>query len=162
MLYSDPRIKALVTGNQNFLLVTLTNQLSISVFRGLYARGNMLIRNFRQCYLRVKLKLFQIFCANFYCCGLRNDFRQCTLDKVKVSYNNVFRALLKLNRRISMSHTFVSFNIPSFPVIQRKLMFSVYKRILKSDNCLVKSVVNSTHFLQSNLYRYWLLKLYTF
>ena len=82
-----------------------------NVVKGIYARGNMLIRNFSQCDLSVKLKLFQTFCANFYCCGLWNNFRQCSLDKVKVSYNNVFRALLNLSRRVSMSHTFVNLNV---------------------------------------------------
>ena len=134
----------------------------LNVVRGVYSRGNMLIRNFRHCDTNVKIKLFVTFCTNFYCCALWNNFKQGSVHKVKVSYNNVFRALLKLDRRVSMSHIFVILNIPSFPVLQRKLIFSLYKRVLSSDNCLIKTIVNSIHFYNSNLYNYWLSTLFTF
>ena len=45
------------------------NESIISVIKGLYARGNMLKRNFSHCTETVKLKLFQAYCSSLYCCS---------------------------------------------------------------------------------------------
>ena len=38
--------------------------------RSIYGRGNMVIRNFKQCSDSVKVQLFKTFCGNFYCSHL--------------------------------------------------------------------------------------------
>ena len=109
----------------------------LNVLKGVYSRGNMLVRNFHKCDVEIKLKLFETFCSSFYCCSLWNNFKLSTLEKLRVGYNNVFRALLNLDRRTSISHTFVQYNVSSFQVIQRKLIYSLYRRVVASDNGLI-------------------------
>ena len=38
--------------------------------RGLYARGNMIVKNFKFCSSEVKAKLFSTYCTAFYCCSM--------------------------------------------------------------------------------------------
>ena len=130
--------------------------------KGVYSRGNMLMRNFKLCDLDVKLKLFQTFCSSFYCCSLWSNSKKSTLEKVKVGYNNVFRSLLNLDRRTSMSQTYVQLNVHSFPELHRKLINSLYQRIVTSDNSIIREIVNSAHFYESSLYKFWLDKLFAF
>ena len=156
-----------VVKEEKYLGYLIRNDLSddatmLNVLKGVYSRGNMLVRNFHMCDVKVKLKLFETFCSSFYCCSLWNNFKLSTLEKVRVGYNNVFRALLNIDRRTSISHTFVHYNVSSFQVLQRKLIYSLYKRIVASDNGLVREIVNSVHFSESRLYKHWISKLYTF
>ena len=134
----------------------------LNALKGVYSRGNMLVRNFKMCDLNVKIKLFQTFCSSFYCCSLWSDSKKSTLEKLKVGYNNVFRSLLNLDRRISMSQTFVQFNVHSFPVLHRKLIYSLYQRVVTSENSIIREIVNSAHFHESSLYKFWLDKLFTY
>ena len=41
--------------------------------RNLYSRGNMIIRNFKNCNEQVKKQLFKSFCSSFYCASLWNS-----------------------------------------------------------------------------------------
>ena len=131
-----------------------------SAIRGLYTRGNMLNRNFRNCNFQVKCKLFDSFCSSFYGCALWRNYKQSTITRVNTSYNKVFRYLMKLERRVSMSQTFVSCRIPNFPVLRRRLFLSLYKRVCLSHNSLVAAIVNSVHFINSNTYKCWHLNLF--
>ena len=38
--------------------------------RNIYARGNMLIRNFKHCTTGVKITLFETYCSSSYCCPM--------------------------------------------------------------------------------------------
>ena len=44
--------------------------------RGIYARGNMLIRNFKQCTDDVKAKLYKTYCSSVYCCALISRYHK--------------------------------------------------------------------------------------
>jgi hypothetical protein len=46
----------------------------VKEMRNLFARGNMLIRNFIHCTGEVKIALFKTFCSNIYCCPLWYNF----------------------------------------------------------------------------------------
>ena len=48
----------------------------VKEMRNLFARGNMLIRNFTHCTGEVKIALFKTFCSNIYCCPLWYNFKK--------------------------------------------------------------------------------------
>ncbi len=123
--------------------------------RNLYSRGNMIIRNFRNCSDNVKGHLFQSFCTNLYCSTLWCYFNVETLRCLKVAFNRIFRILLNLKHRISMSQAFVTRNLNPFPVILRKSIVSFRSRILNSNNVLVYTIVNSMYFMFSDLTKHW-------
>lgn len=134
----------------------------INCAKGNYARGNLLKRNFSNCSQQVKLRLFQSYCSNFYCCALWHNFSQETYRKLKVSYNNVFRIVSGCrDPQASISEVYVRHNVPHCNVIRRKSVFSLFKRVLSSSNNLVNTIVSSTFFLRSKLYHFWRFVLYT-
>ena len=123
--------------------------------RGTYTRGNIIIRNFRTCNADVKCQLFQSYCTSFYCTSLWSSYNVDTLERLKVAYNRTFRILMGLHHRSSMSENFIRRGLNPFKVVIRKLTFSFRNRVLRSDNCLLKTIVDSLHFMFSKLTRKW-------
>ena len=123
--------------------------------RNLYNRGNMLIRNFKHCNDSVKCQLFLSFCTSFYCAPLWLRYKKESLRRLKVAYNRIFRILLKLEHRISMSESFIRVGMNPFPVLVRKMVVSFRDRILSSDNVIIKAIVNSLFFTFSAMSANW-------
>ena len=127
--------------------------------RSLYIRGNLLSRNFGFCSDTVKVQLFKTFCSNMYCSHLWSSFKKCTLNKLRVAYNNCLRRLMSIPKFCSASQMFVYLDVRSFGEIRRKMVFNFIDRLKKSDNGLIKSVHNMC--FNSNLQKYWRGILYT-
>ena len=124
--------------------------------QGTYTRRNIIKRNFSSCTQDVKLKLFQSYCSSFYCCSLWHHFKKESYRKLKVSYNNVFRIVCGgLSRKDSISRFFVSSNIPHCDVLRRKLVLGMYKRVMSSSNRLIYTLIDSTFFVNSSLFKSW-------
>jgi len=111
-----------------------------------YVRGNVLVHKFRNCCENVKLKLFQSYCSSFYMSHLWCNNKRKTKDKLKVAYNNVFRKLMCISRETSISGVFVLKNIDGFSVLLRRYTYSFYKRIMASDNLLIRTISSSLYF----------------
>ena len=77
--------------------------------RSIYARGNMLDRNFKFCSDEVKRRLFISYCTRLYCCSLWCCFSPKTLLKLKVAHNSILRQFYKLQGGpgTSISHHFL-------------------------------------------------------
>ena len=73
----------------------------------------------------------------------------------KVTHNYVFRILMILEHCISMSHTFILYNVLHSDVIIQKAMFGFINRITESDNVFIYSLVNSSHYFDSSHFKYW-------
>ena len=118
--------------------------------RYFYARGNMLIRQFKNCTANVKAQLFKTYCSNMYCGHLWNKYTAQCFKKVKVAYNNIFRSLMGLKRDCSISHEFVTNNVHGFDSIVRNYINGFRKRIVASPNLLVNKIANSLYFIYSS------------
>lgn len=123
--------------------------------RGLYMRGNMLLKNFSNCTDDVKCKLFKSYCSSFYCCQTWNMYKSETIRRLKVAYNNVFRQLMKLAPRTSMSYAMSTCDINHFNVIYRKSINCFNNRLSLSSNILVKTVIESLYFMNGNMFKTW-------
>jgi hypothetical protein len=123
--------------------------------RAIYARGNILISKFRKCSNEVKVQLFKSFCSNAYCSHLWSSFSKGVFRKLQVAYNNIFRSLMQISRRSSISKAFIEHNVDSFSVLVRKNITNFIKRINSSDNVLVSSYVSSQYFIYGKLNRMW-------
>ena len=133
----------------------LKNDLDISDhIRKLYARGNTLIRRFAHCSDEVKLKLLKSYCTNFYCCYLWSNFNKGILDRLVRAYNRIFKNMMKL-RDYNVTAYMVELNVDSVPVIIRKLVKGFRDRVLKSENCIINTIVSSVFFNSSNLNTRW-------
>jgi len=122
---------------------------------GIYCRGNMLIRNFSNCSDDVKCTLFKSFCTSLYCAPVWNYHTRESFDRMKVAYNRIFRILLGLEHRISMSRAFIERGINPFVVVFRKYIVSFRSRILKSENVFIRTIYESLYFMNCHLFRKW-------
>ena len=119
--------------------------------RAVYARGNMLLRKFKICSTEVKKQLFTSYCSFFYCCALWCNFNKTSLQDLQVAYNNIFRLLMNLPYRCRVSPHFIALGMNHFSVIRRKLVHSLYQRILLSKNTLISTLVRCNHFASSRM-----------
>ena len=128
--------------------------------RNLYARGNTVIRNFKQCSEEIKCRLFKSYCTGFYCSPLWITHSSESLRRIHVAFNRIFRILLNLESRQSMSSAFVSRGLNPFTVVIRKSVFSFKQRLLVSNNLIVKSITDSMYFISCLTTKSWNRSLY--
>ena len=123
--------------------------------RGLYMRGNMLVKNFRNCTDAVKCQLLKSYCCSFYCSQTWCIYKLETIRRLRVAYNNVFRLLMKLPPRTSISYTMVTCDVDHFNVIFRKSINCFIKRLSLSCNILVNTILSSLYFMNGNMFKTW-------
>ena len=128
--------------------------------RSIYGRGNMIVRNFKHCTDTVKIQLFKTFCCNFYCCHLWSKFNKSAYYKAKIAFKKIYRSLMGLDRRASITEHMILRNIDSFDAIIRKDVYGFRERIFKSDNSVIYSIFNSLCFLDSSLHTRWMCVLF--
>ena len=128
--------------------------------RGIYARGNTVIKCFKHCSPPVKTLLFKTYCTGMYGSQLWCDFNVTSLGRLKVAYNSIFRYLMNLDRRTSVSGAMIKVGVSPFNVTMRKYMANFNLRVYKSDNEIVNTLIESVHFNYSNLFRRWCSNLY--
>ena len=168
-MYSNLHIPAVTLGQEPLRWVTQHKYLGVIVnnqgndeadmgrqIQAIYSRGNILIQNFNHCSANVKLELFKTYCSNLYASHLWNKFSQAKYKRIQTAYNNVFRSLMCINRRESISAAFVSSNVDCFQVVLRKAVYSFSSRVMTSSNILVSTVLHSAYFIYcSNLFNQW-------
>ena len=115
----------------------------------------MLLRKFKICSTEVKKQLFTSYCSSFYCCALWCNFNKASLQDLQVAYNNVFRLLMNLPYRCRVSPHFIALGMNHFSVTRRKLVHSLYQRILHSSNTLINSLVRCNHFASRKIFNEW-------
>ena len=133
----------------------LDNDHIVHEMRSTYARGGILLRNFKHCSLEVKIKLYQTYCSSIYCCGLFSVFHKRVIQKLRVAFNKIFKSLLCMSRRSSASNLFVSMNVDNFLVRRRKLTYSLFRRVSTSSNSLISCIFDSIYFNNCKLKNEW-------
>ena len=123
--------------------------------RNTFARGNMLIRNFRHCSDDVKVKLYKTYCSSIYCCALISKYHKTVLKKLHIAFNKMFKCLMNVPRRASASTLFVNLNVDNFLVLRRKLVYSFVKRVHCTSNNLVCDILEMDHFANCHIKQEW-------
>ena len=93
--------------------------------RMLYCRSNRLVRLFSKCSKPVLLELCKSFCTVFYCSYFWTNHKKYTFSKIRVAYNNVYRKILGVPKRGSVSTMFVSNGVLNFEALIRKSIFFI-------------------------------------
>ena len=101
----------------------------------LYIRSNILIRTFSKCNEKVKIELFKSYCTSLYSSHLWSTYRKSIYSKIRVVYNNVFRKLLRLPPRSSVSHMFATNNILNFEALIISKITSFIERLEMKTLC---------------------------
>ena len=132
--------------------------------RKLYAQANMLCRKFSMCSISVKISLFKAYCTPLYTAHLWCRYRQNSMRKLTVAYNDCMRLLLKAPRSSSASHMFVSVGVPTCSAVLRNVMYRFICRASESVNNIIAVLTNherSTIKFSSKLWSHWRTCLYT-
>ena len=130
--------------------------------RFLYAKGNSIISRFKDCTDEVKTRLFKTFCHNVYGGHLWSQYKQSSMGKVVVAFNDVYRKLFGIRRGVSMSGIYVQNNLDGFKTLLRKASFNFRNRLLESINEYVTVITRSVFFYcESTLTHSWAHNLFT-
>ena len=130
--------------------------------RSLYIRGNILVKTFKHCSNVVKTLLFKTYCTSFYCSHLWKLYDNTVITRLKTSFNRVFRMLINLERRASVSGAMVQANTDGFSCILRKQLFSFKNRLANVENNIVKFLHEGIYFYSSKMFKRWFKDLYAF
>ena len=124
----------------------------------------MLCRKFSMCSISVKISLFKAHCTPLYTAHLWCRYRQNSMRKLTVAYNDCMRLLLKAPRSSSASHMFVSVGVPTCPAVLRNLMYRFMCRASEAVNNIIAVLTNherSSVKFSSRLWSHWRTCLYT-
>ena len=139
---------------------TFTDDSDISKeIRNLYARGNMLTKQFKCIGDEVKIQLFKTYCYPLYCSSLWNNYRAASLRRLRVAYNAIFRRLLGIRlwdpegeQLRSMSAIFVQSGVGSFQELIRYTSYSCMQIFVSSEKTFIHCLLTSKFLLKFDKY----------
>ena len=123
--------------------------------RKLCARGNTLIRTFKFANQDVKCNLFKTYCYPVYCASLWCRNKVASLNRLRVTYNNILRRLLGVPPWESASRMCVTANVKTFQELQRATVYNCMSRILNGTNALITTLNNSNVIYHDKLWQHW-------
>ena len=120
--------------------------------RSIYCIANMLRSKFFKCSTGVKNILFRYFCSSMYGCNLWCSYLSSSLNHIRVAYNNAFRILHNLPRKIHINAIMVQNNIPTFFSLLRKQSANFIRRCILSPNSYIKQIFSSSCYTSSKFF----------
>ena len=113
-----------------YLRVCLNNSLLndddiLRLMRSVYVAGNKLKYPFSTCSTRVKNTLYCYYCMNLYGCQLWCKFRNGTLNRLRIAYNNSYRILCNIPRYTSARLEQINANVTTFENAYFRLLLVV-------------------------------------
>ena len=121
----------------------------------------MLKKRFKLCTDSIKVLLFNLFCSNVYCASLWCNFKQASINRIKVAYNNAFRILMQLPKNCSASEMFVTRRVNTVNSLLRNLKYSLMARVVNSENLYIIAICTSDIRIRSDLFRSYEVELNT-
>ena len=76
------------------------------------------------------------------------------MNNIKVAYKKMFLAFTNVNKSKTYL-TMVEYNFTTFKALLHNLMFSCHMRVYDSTNILLKTIVKSMYYLNSQTRRVW-------
>ena len=128
--------------------------------RCLYARGNSLLRKFKDCSTVVKSMLFKSYCTSLYCSPLWNAYKVKTMYNLNLGYKRIYKLLLGINSRESITAHMLLNQCNPLQVLIRKFIFTFSQRLCESENSIIKALLASDYMRTSAMYKHWQKTLY--
>lgn len=120
--------------------------------RAITVRANMLARRFQRCSSEVKRQLFLTFCTSVYTVELWCSHTVETMRRMRVAYNNAWRALYRLPPWCSASGMFAAGRAPGWAALLRLRSAGARERIACSTNPILMA---ARQWAGSPLHRVW-------
>ena len=128
----------------------LSDELDIKArVRSIYCIANMLRTRFFKCSVNAKNILFRYFCSSIYGINLWCRYPASSINRLRVAYNNAYRILFNLPRRIHINETMVNNGISTFYSLMRKHTANFIIRCKHSPNAYIQQIFGSACFLDS-------------
>jgi len=89
--------------------------------------------------------ILQRYCINFYWSQLWYNYKLDTQQRLKVASNNIFRTLMGIKRKSSISGAFVNSGVDGYSSVIRRFSYSFYNRIMQSNSSLVCKIMTSVY-----------------
>ena len=129
----------------------LSDELDIKArVRSIYCIANMLRTRFFKCSVNAKNILFRYFCSSIYGINLWCRYPASSINRLRVAYNNAYRILFNLPRRIHINETMVNNGISTFYSLMRKHTANFTIRCKHSPNAYIQQIFGSACFLDSD------------
>jgi len=77
------------------------------------------------------------------------------MDKVRIVYNDSFRALMGYSRRSSALQMFAEKNVRDFIAMRRVAAYSILTRLANTENTILSAIVNSKVLTGSSTSKAW-------
>ena len=137
--------------------------------RFLYFQGNKLIKNFINCSLNTKIRLFKAYFSNIYTSHLWFNFKNASYRKINVAYNCILRIFLKIPRfsdghSYSASGMFSSHRVKNLSSLIRGAIYNFICRLSESTNHVIYYLVSGREtdvLYTSRIWSHWRKCLYT-
>ena len=107
--------------------------------RSITVRANMLARRFQRCSDNVKRQLFLTFCTSVYTVEVWAVHTVGAGQRMRVQYNNAWRALFRLSPRCSANAMFVEGRAPSWGALLRQRTAALRQRVDASTNSVLQA-----------------------
>lgn len=141
---------------------TLSDDLDILRQRKkIFAQGNSLLRKFYMCTVEVKTTLFRSYCSSFYTAQLWARYSNNVMNKLFIAYHNTLKLFIGVNKREHTRPICVSLNVKYCPALIRNLVYRFMKRLIMSENLLIKALCQNSCFYRSIMWKHWRSILYT-
>ena len=121
----------------------------------LYIQGNTIIRKFYMCTVDVKLTLFRCFCMPMYTPHLWWNYTKATINRLYVSYHNIFKLFLGFSKFESTSLLCTVYNTLNCASVIRHSIFRFMCRLEKSNNAIVRCLMSTSLLWTSRIRKKW-------
>ena len=128
--------------------------------RCLSIQGNVLLRMFHMCSIDVRLALFRSFCSPMYTSQLCWNYKKCTMKRLLITYQNIFKMSISMSKYESTSLLCTVYNVLCCQPVIKNLVYRFTCRLQASNNSLVMSIQSSSLVYTSRIRKHWIRLLY--
>ena len=127
----------------------------------LYAQGNSILRKFHMCSWDVKLTLFRAYCSPLYTAQLWWSHKRASINKLNVTYHNLFKMFLGLRKYESTSLLCTALDVQCCQAVIRRLIYSFMVRLAATKNSIITAMYATSMYYTSRIRKHWLHLLHT-
>jgi len=115
----------------------------------------MILRKFHMCSPEVKLKLFRTYCTPMYTSQLWWSYKKSSINRLYISYHNIFKLFLGLSKFESTSLLCTLLNFPCCAAVIRNLVYRFMIRLELCNNVIINGILASSLYYSSRIKVHW-------
>ena len=109
-------------------------------------KGNSILRKFHMCSWDVKLTLFRAYCSPLYTAQLWWSHKRASINRLKVTYHNLFKMFLGLPKYESTSLLCTALDVQCCQAVIRRLIYSFMVRLAATKNSIMTAMYTTAMY----------------